>query len=151
MPEVYQIPYNACWSSSIPGINAEFRILQNQIDGLVGGQDVVYIPLEYPGALTAEEDFGFWEAPSNCQILGTFMTVAEPSTGNDITMDYVNGGGVEQGKISTLATGLEYQATTFGVPLAVTSGTVIRGKIKSTGSSGTEGAYLTALAIIKFI
>lgn len=146
----YIIPYRACWSQCvINGINANFTELYAAIENITGSGNS-YITLEYPGVLTDEEDFGFWVAPANCNVLGTLMTVGEPSAGGNITMDYVDGGGVEQGKISTLSAGAETEATIFVSPLSVASGATIRGKIKSIGSASTEGAYLTALMIVQY-
>lgn len=150
---VYQIPPNGNWCASIPGINWEFRALQEQITALQNAgtaSQTIYIPLEYPGVLADETLFGYWQAPAACELLGTILYIAEPSVGNDITIDYTNSGGTEQGKVSTLAAGSEFQLTTFGSPLVLATGNAIRAKTKSIGSSTTEGAFLTAFAIIQY-
>lgn len=150
---VYQIPPGGNWCASIPGINWEFKALQEQITALQNAEtasQTIYVPLEYPGVLTDETLFGYWQAPANCEVLGTIMYIAEPSSGNSITIDYTNAGGTEQGKVSTLASGAEFQLTTFGTPLSLSAGVTLRAKTKSIGSSTTEGAFLTALAIIQY-
>jgi len=150
---VYQIPYNGNWCASIPGINWEFRTLQEQIDALGGGTGTagnIYVPLEYPGVLTDETLFGYWVVPQACEVLGLILYVGEVATGNNITVDITDGAGAEFGQISTLVAGAEFQATIFATPISLATSATIRAKTKSIGSSTTEGAFLTALAIISY-
>lgn len=150
---VYQIPYNGNWCSSINGINWEFRSLQEQIDAISGGTGTagnIYVPLEYPGVLTDETLFGYWVAPQACEVLGMIIYVGEVSAGNNITVDFTNGTGTEYGQLSTLSAGVEFQATIFGAPINLVTSNAIRAKTKSIGSATTEGAFLTALAIISY-
>lgn len=150
---VYQIAPNGNWCASIPGINWEFRTLQEQIDALAGGGSGsagnIYVPFEYPGVLTDETSFGYWVAPAACEVLGTIMYAGEVATGNNVTIDYVKNGS-EQGQISTLNAGAEFQATTFAPSISLTLGDALRAKTKTIGSATTEGAFLTALAIIRY-
>jgi hypothetical protein len=104
---------------------------------------VSYKELIFFGELTDEQIFGAWKPHTDdIEIIGAMLSAQDAPTGSAVTVDLVNGAGVEQGKIATLAAAAKYQETIFGAPLAVGAGALIQAKIKSVGSA-SPGAWLT--------
>lgn len=94
-----------------------------------------------------ETTFGYFQAQSNISVAGMLLNAQVAPTGGSLTVDIVNSSGMEQSKIGTLAVAAEYQATTFGSPLAVSAGDFIRFKFKSVGVT-LPGSYVTVQLVL---
>ncbi len=105
-----------------------------------------FVTFHFAGDAIDETVFGYFKAPLACSILGAQIFAQDAPAGAALTIDLVNGAGVEQTKIATLADGVAKQETIYGTALAVAAAGEIQAKIKSIGS-GTPGQNITLILI----
>ncbi len=112
--------------------------------GILSGR--FFVTFHFDGDAVDEAVFGWFKAPLPCSIIGAQIFAQDAPVGAALTIDLVNGAGVEQTKVSTLADGASKQETIFGAPLVMAAAGEVQAKIKTIGS-GTPGQNLTLILI----
>lgn len=137
-------PINWCYP---PNFNTDFP----QLIGATGPCLPWMVPFQFTGYATLNQVFGYCRPPISISIFGMQIFAQVAPVGADIQVQLVDDTGtLIPGTVGVLAGGATKQETIFSAPydLLVGFGGYVQAKIIQTGSSGTEGGYLSVTLLV---
>lgn len=111
--------------------------------------DTMHTPsLPFAGRLTAGQLFGFYKPTVAVAVRGVQLAIQDPATGADVIVELCDSDGTGLGRTATLPAGAAFADVTFGTPLPLAVGTLLRAKVTQVGST-KAGSFLTANLIVQ--